>query len=167
VKTSPANYNKEIDGLACDDAFANCLKKLVNDKGNSFEWGKPNSMEKIRIEHEMAVPTEPGIYSAGEYISKHVLNLVNGRMTKWAVTTETLKRMNLDTIIQESAQLRNNYVYEQRAPFFDTLIKLKAILETKVDEGRLWEAATLLEEMLPPLAEVVGFSTAMRIKDFL
>jgi hypothetical protein len=63
--------------------------------------------------------------------------------------------------------LRNNYVYDQRAPFFNTLINLKTTLEMKVDEGDEWEVTTLLEEMLPPLAEVVGFTTAMRIKDLL
>ena len=63
--------------------------------------------------------------------------------------------------------MRNNYVYDQRAPFFNTLINLKTTLEMKVDEGDEWEVTTLLEEMLPPLAEVVGFTTAMRIKDLL
>lgn len=107
------------------------------------------------------------LYGAGEKISKHVLNLVNGRMLKWGITQETSMRMKLDTTIQESAQLRNQFVYKQRAPFFHTLIALKVLLESKVDEGRLWEAATLLDKMLPPFAEVIGFSVAKRIKDFL
>jgi hypothetical protein len=52
----------------------------------------------------LCVIENASIYGAGEYISKLVLNLVNGRMLKWGVTRETLKKMNLDKIIQVQAR---------------------------------------------------------------
>jgi hypothetical protein len=64
-------------------------------------------------------------------------------------------------------RLRNSYVFNQRAPFFNVLIKMKETLEGKITQGRNWEAAMIMEEMLPPLAEPVGLVAAMQIKDLL
>ena len=107
------------------------------------------------------------LFLQGRVIEKRVLSLVNGRMLKWSATRALLKNLGLDNAVQTTMMLRNSFVFNQRMPFFAVLIRMRNVLEAKTAQGRNWEAAMILEEMLPPFAEVTGLVSAMRLKDLL
>jgi hypothetical protein len=107
------------------------------------------------------------LFRHGYEIERRVLSLVNGRMLKWSATRAMLIDLKLDPSIQATAMLRNSFVFNQRTPFFAVLIRMRGLLESKIRQGRNWEGAMIMEEMLPPLAEVIGLVCAMRLKDLL
>jgi len=94
-----------------------------------------------------------------------ILKLTGARTRKWALTRQSPDLSNVDSHLADAITVRNNYVFEQRAAFFQTLINLRDILGTKVQGSAFWQAALIIDELLPPLAEVITPGSIIRMKD--
>jgi len=105
------------------------------------------------------------LYNVPMNLDPAILKLTGARTRKWALTKESPDLANVDIHLSDAILVRNNYVFEQRAAFFQTLINLRDILGIKVQGSAFWQAALIIDELLPPLAEVITPGSIIRMKD--
>ncbi|CBY13928.1 unnamed protein product [Oikopleura dioica] len=97
-------------------------------------------------------------------LMEQLLKLLGGKLLKWQATDQTSEILNMPYKLKTMAAERNKRTRLAKQLLFRDIIENKTELANKIEEGKIWQTASLIEEMMPYLPEAVDMGTRFLIK---